>query len=46
MNRKNYKQLGLIGLVMLALAGIFYFFWRSQRAKNVNQIPPDDRPAT
>ncbi len=43
MNKGQLQRMGLIGLVIMAMVGLFYFWSRSQRNKRLSEVPPDDR---
>lgn len=43
MDRNQIQRYGLIGLIIVALIGLFYFWSRSQKEKRLREVPPDDR---
>lgn len=43
MDKRQLQRMGLIGLIIMALVGLFYFWSRSQKNKRLSEVPPDDR---
>jgi len=43
MDRFQLQRFGLLGLVLLAVLGLVYFWTRNQKAKHSLGVPEDDR---
>lgn len=43
MDRSQLQRYGLIGLILLGILGLVYFWSRSQQAKRLREVPEDDR---
>jgi flagellar biosynthesis/type III secretory pathway M-ring protein FliF/YscJ len=43
MDKRQLQRMGLIGLIIMALVGLFYFWSRSQKERRLREVPPDDR---
>ena len=43
MDKRQLQRMGLIGLIIMAMVGLFYFWSRSQKDKRLREVPPDDR---
>ena len=43
MDKAQLRRWGIIGLILLAVLAVVYFWSRQQQAKRAREVPPDDR---